>query len=71
MGRIPVTEAPHPDGPALERLPTGRLVARPHLGDREAVRAVTGALPALARLADAAAAALAAGGRLLYAGAGT
>lgn len=49
----------------------GRLVARLHAGDREAVRAVSRALPSLARLAGAAAAALGAGGRLLYVGAGT
>ncbi len=71
MRRIPVTEAPHPDGLDLERLPVGRLVARLHAGDREAVRAVARALPSLSRLAEAAAAALGSGGRLLYAGAGT
>lgn len=71
MRRLPVTEAPHPRGSDLERLPTGRLLARLHAGDREAVRAVGRALPALAALADAAAGALAAGGRLIYAGAGT
>ncbi|HET9553891.1 MAG TPA: N-acetylmuramic acid 6-phosphate etherase, partial [Anaeromyxobacteraceae bacterium] len=71
MSRIPVTEAPHPDGPELERLRTGRLVARLHAGDREAVLAVERALPSIARLADAIAAAIGAGGRLLYAGAGT
>jgi len=71
MRRIPVTEASHPEGRRLERLSTGPLVARLHAGDREAVRAVGRALPALARLADAAAAALAGGGRLVYAGAGT
>lgn len=71
MRRLPVTEAPHPDGLELERLPVGRLVARLHAGDREAVRAVARALPSLARLAGAAAAALGGGGRLLYAGAGT
>lgn len=67
----PVTEAPHPDGLDLERLPAGRLLARLHAGDREAVRAVSRALPALARLAEAAASALRDGGRLLYVGAGT
>lgn len=69
--RVPVTERIHPDGPGLERLPTPRLLARLHAGDCEAVRAVSGALPALAHLADEAAAALASGGRLVYAGAGT
>jgi N-acetylmuramic acid 6-phosphate etherase len=71
MRRIPVTEAPHPDGQELERLSPRRLVARLHAGDGEAVRAVTRALPALARAAEAAAGALRAGGRLVYAGAGT
>ncbi len=71
MRRLPVTEAPHPRGSDLERLPAGRLLARLHAGDREAVRAVDHALPSLAALAEAAAAALAAGGRLIYAGAGT
>ncbi len=71
MGKLPVTEAPHHRGSDLERLDTGRLLARLHAGDREAVRAVGRALPALARLADAAATALGSGGRLVYAGAGT
>ncbi len=71
MRRLPVTEALHPRGSDLERLPPRRLLARLHAGDREAVRAVGRALPALATLADQAAAALAAGGRLIYAGAGT
>ena len=66
-----MTEAVHPGGAALERLPTARLLRRLHDGDREAVAAVGGALPALAALADAAADALARGGRLVYVGAGT
>lgn len=69
--RLPVTETPHPAGSDLERLPTIRLVARLHAGDREAVRAVGRALTPLARLADAAAVALGRGGRLVYVGAGT
>jgi N-acetylmuramic acid 6-phosphate etherase len=68
---VPITETPHPAGAGLERLPTARLVARLHAGDREAARAVGRALAALAGLADAAAGALRAGGRLVYAGAGT
>lgn len=71
MSRLPVTEAPHPRGSDLERLPAGRLLARLHAGDREAVRAVGRALPSLSALAEAAAAALSGGGRLVYAGAGT
>jgi N-acetylmuramic acid 6-phosphate etherase len=69
--RIPVTETPHPAGRDLERLPTSRLVARLHGGDLEAVRAVGRALPSIAALADEAARVLRAGGRLIYAGAGT
>jgi N-acetylmuramic acid 6-phosphate etherase len=71
MKRLPPTERVHPLSSDLEALPTRALVARLHAGDGEAVRAVGGALPALARLADAAAAALAAGGRVVYVGAGT
>lgn len=71
MRRLPVTEAPHPRSSDLERLPASRLLARLHAGDREAVRAVGRALPAVTALAEAAAAALGAGGRLIYAGAGT
>jgi len=69
--RLPITELPHPAGRGLDRLPTDRLVARLHEGDREAVRAVGRALPSIARLADAAAERLRRGGRLIYVGAGT
>jgi N-acetylmuramic acid 6-phosphate etherase len=69
--RLPVTEALHPAGAALGRLPTSQLVRRLHQGDREAVAAIGRALPALSALAGAAAERLAAGGRLVYAGAGT
>jgi len=69
--RLPVTEAPHPSGSALERLPTSGIVARLHAGDREAVRAVGRALPSISSLADAAADTLRGGGRLVYVGAGT
>jgi N-acetylmuramic acid 6-phosphate etherase len=69
--RPPVTEAAHPAGSDLERLPTGRLLARLHAGDGEAVRAVGRSLGPLADLVDAAARALGAGGRLVYVGAGT
>lgn len=71
MPGLPVTEAPHPGGAALERLPTSRLVERLHAGDREAVAAVGRALPSIARLVDVVAARLGGGGRLIYAGAGT
>ncbi len=69
--RLPVTEAPHPAGADLDRLPTSTLVSRLHAGDREAVAAVGRALDAIARVADAAASRLRRGGRLVYAGAGT
>ena len=68
---LPVTEALHPAGAALERLPTAKLARRLHEGDREAVAAVGRALPAISTLADEVARRLAAGGRLVYAGAGT
>ena len=71
MPRLPPTERLHPLSSDLEALPTRALVARLHAGDGEAVRAVGRALPALARLADAVAAALATGGRVVYVGAGT
>ncbi|HYD41953.1 MAG TPA: N-acetylmuramic acid 6-phosphate etherase [Anaeromyxobacter sp.] len=71
QGRVPITERLHPDGPRLERLGTAALLARLHAGDREAVRAVSRALPSLTNLAGDAIAALSAGGRLVYAGAGT
>jgi N-acetylmuramic acid 6-phosphate etherase len=66
-----VTEAPHPGGATLDRLPTTRLVQRLHAGDREAVAAVGRAVPSIAALADVAADRLGRGGRLVYAGAGT
>jgi len=69
--RLPVTERLHPASAGLEGLPTLRLLRKLHAGDLEAVRAVSRALPALAVLADEAAAALASGGRIVYAGAGT
>jgi N-acetylmuramic acid 6-phosphate etherase len=70
--RLPVTEALDPRGRRLgARLSPARALAILHAGDRDAVRAVGRALPALARLARAAARALAAGGRIVYVGAGT
>jgi N-acetylmuramic acid 6-phosphate etherase len=68
---LPVTEAAHPAGSDLERLPTARLLARLHAGDAEAARAVGRALGSLTPLVEAAAGALGSGRRLLYAGAGT
>ncbi|HSN91400.1 MAG TPA: N-acetylmuramic acid 6-phosphate etherase [Anaeromyxobacteraceae bacterium] len=70
--RLPVTEALDPRGRRLgEGLSPGRTLAILHTGHRDAVRAVGRALPALARLAEAAARSLAEGGRIVYVGAGT
>jgi N-acetylmuramic acid 6-phosphate etherase len=71
MPRLPTTERLHPASKALRARSTLRALEVLHRGDLEAARAVGRALPALARLADAAADALGGGGRLLYAGAGT
>jgi N-acetylmuramic acid 6-phosphate etherase len=65
------TERIDPEGPALDRLPPGeiaRLLLEEEHGAREAVASV---LPAVERACAAAAEALAQGGRLVYAGAGT
>jgi len=71
MRRVPTTERVHPGGVDLHALPPRRLLARLHRGDGDAVRAVGRSLPGLARLVEAASGALSAGGRLVYAGAGT
>jgi N-acetylmuramic acid 6-phosphate etherase len=71
MASLPPTERLHPDGARLSGRSLARALSTLHRGDAEAVRAVGRALPALARLAGLAAARLAAGGRLVYAGAGT
>lgn len=68
---IPLTEAAAPDTDRLDTWPTDRLVARLVAGQSGAATAVAAALPALTRAADLAAAALGAGGRLVYVGAGT
>lgn len=65
------TEQPHPDHPELDRYDTHRLV-QAFVDDHEgALRAVRAALPQLARAVDAALPRIEAGGRLIYAGAGT
>ncbi|HSB20543.1 MAG TPA: N-acetylmuramic acid 6-phosphate etherase [Anaeromyxobacteraceae bacterium] len=71
MVPLPPTERHHPDGARLSGLALEHALSTLHRGDAEAVRAVGRALPALARLAALAAGSLAAGGRLVYAGAGT
>ncbi|GEJ58025.1 N-acetylmuramic acid 6-phosphate etherase [Anaeromyxobacter diazotrophicus] len=71
MAGLPPTERLHPRSRLLDTLPPRGALRLLHEGDLAAARAVGRALPALARLAEAAARALEGGGRLLYAGAGT
>ena len=71
MRRVPTTERLHPRGADLDALSPRLLLARLHRGDVEAARAVGRSLPSLARLLEAATGTLCAGGRLVYAGAGT
>ena len=73
MGPMPVsgTETPSSRHPALDRYDTASLVAALADDQKQAVDAVRAAAPALAQAVDAALPRLRAGGRLLYAGAGT
>ncbi|XXF75787.1 N-acetylmuramic acid 6-phosphate etherase [Myxococcaceae bacterium GXIMD 01537] len=68
---LPPTERLHPRAEDLDRLSVESVVRRLHAEDVTAVRAVQGALPAMAGAARAVAEALRARGRLLYVGAGT
>jgi N-acetylmuramic acid 6-phosphate etherase len=65
------TERVDPAFADLDAWPTGRALAGIVEGQRRAIGAVAGALPALERAADGIAARLERGGRLAYAGAGT
>ena len=65
------TEEPHPDHPHLDRYATEALVATLVADQAHAALAVQAAAPALVQAVDAAAPRLAAGGRLIYVGAGT
>lgn len=65
------TEAAHPAVVDLDLLPTGALVRSTIDEGLSAFRACRAAAPDIARLADLAARALRAGGRLVYVGAGT
>jgi len=71
MAGLPPTERLHPKSRLLDALPLREALGLLHEGDLGAARAVGRALPALTRLSAAAARALAGGGRLVYAGAGT
>lgn len=68
--RLP-TEQPNRRLRELDRLPTGRLVATITREDRRAAASVAAVRAPLARAVDVVASALGAGGRLVYAGAGT
>ncbi len=65
------TEQPHPDHAALDRYDTATLVDALAADQANAAAAARAVGPALARAVDAAAPRLAAGGRLVYVGAGT
>lgn len=65
------TEAPNPRARDIDRLPTRRLLDLLHAEDRRALDAVRRALPQLTHLVGLVDRALAAGGRLIYIGAGT
>lgn len=69
-GNVP-TEVPNPRSEAIDRLDTRGIVDLIHAEDRTVAKAVGEALAAVARAADIVASRLAAGGRLLYVGAGT
>lgn len=71
MSTVPPTEQPHPDHPALDRYDSLALVQAFADDQALAVAAVQAAAGALAAAADAAVPRLAAGGRLVYVGAGT
>lgn len=65
------TERVHPRARHLEQRTTLEVLERLHAEDFVAVRALDAVLPKLAKLAEAIACALRAGGRLVYVGAGT
>lgn len=67
----PSTETADARHPALDRYDTPELVAAFVDDQQHAVAAVQAAVPAIARAVDAAVARIAAGGRLIYVGAGT
>lgn len=71
MSTVPPTEQPHPDHPALDRYDSLALVQAFADDQALAVAAVQAAAGELAAAVDAAVPRLAAGGRLVYVGAGT
>ncbi|MCL6481224.1 MAG: N-acetylmuramic acid 6-phosphate etherase, partial [Firmicutes bacterium] len=69
--RIPDTERRHPRTRGLDRLPTRALLEKIHREDARVAYAVARQIPAIARAVETIVAALRAGGRLIYVGAGT
>lgn len=65
------TEQQHPLGPGLHAAPAASVLQAVLTGQRQALDSLDAALPALERAAELAAAALASGGKLGYAGAGS
>ena len=70
LGTLP-TETPSPASEALDTLSVGEALALLNAADRTVADAVADALPAIADAVTLVSAALAAGGRLVYLGAGT
>ncbi|MFI9161853.1 N-acetylmuramic acid 6-phosphate etherase [Kitasatospora aureofaciens] len=68
---VPATETVRADWAGIDRLPTLDLLQLMNAEDRTVPAAVAGQLAAIAAVVDAAAARMARGGRLVYAGAGT
>ncbi|MCW5609704.1 MAG: N-acetylmuramic acid 6-phosphate etherase [Rubrivivax sp.] len=71
MNTVPPTEQPHPEHPALDRYDSRTLVQAFAADQARAAQAVQAAADELAAAVDAAVPRLAAGGRLVYVGAGT
>jgi N-acetylmuramic acid 6-phosphate etherase len=66
-----LTEQPNPASEGIDALPTERILEIINAEDRLVADAVAREIPAIARAVDAIAAAMSAGGRLFYIGAGT
>jgi N-acetylmuramic acid 6-phosphate etherase len=71
MAKKLLTEQPHPNSADLDTLPTAQLLSLMNLADQEVPHAVGHELARITRAVEAIAAALEAGGRLFYIGAGT
>src|SRR3974390_3117524 len=66
-----LTEQPNPATADIDAVPTGEMLRIINSEDRKVAEAVAAEIPAIARAVDAIVAALEAGGRLFYIGAGT